>query len=241
MRALSASELLSVWELGLEQAPAERALALLATACGVPPAALAGLPIGQRDAGLLTLREWTFGPRLSCHVTCPGCSQQLEISFDAAEIRTDAAVETECRLTKDGYDVRFRPPNCGDLVALAGESDPGRHRQFLFERCLLEARHGDQPVPADALGAEVVDAMADGMAQADPQADVRRPISCAACGQSWRTVFDIGSFFWIEIDAWARRILREVHALASAYGWAERDILALSPRRRQLYLEMVGG
>ena len=41
-------------------------------------------------------------------------------------------------------------------------------------------------------------------------------------------------------DAWALRTLAEVHRLASAYGWREQDILALSPARRQLYLGMVG-
>jgi hypothetical protein len=51
--------------------------------------------------------------------------------------------------------------------------------------------------------------------------------------------FDIASYFWDEINAWANRILREVHILASRYGWSERDILALSPWRRQFYLDMV--
>jgi hypothetical protein len=47
------------------------------------------------------------------------------------------------------------------------------------------------------------------------------------------------SFFWMEVESWAYRILRQVHALASAYGWSEGDILAMSPWRRQFYLEMV--
>ena len=44
--------------------------------------------------------------------------------------------------------------------------------------------------------------------------------------------------FWAEIDAWARRILREVNILARAYGWRESDILALGAVRRQIYLTM---
>jgi len=36
-----------------------------------------------------------------------------------------------------------------------------------------------------------------------------------------------------------RRLLVEVHALASAYGWSEQEILSLSDARRRLYLEMV--
>jgi hypothetical protein len=37
----------------------------------------------------------------------------------------------------------------------------------------------------------------------------------------------------------ARRLLIEVHSLASAYGWSETDILSMSEPRRALYLEMV--
>jgi len=52
--------------------------------------------------------------------------------------------------------------------------------------------------------------------------------------------FDILTYLWSEIEDWAQRLLLEVHTLALAYGWSERDILAMSPRRRRLYLEMVG-
>jgi hypothetical protein len=78
------------------------------------------------------------------------------------------------------------------------------------------------------------------MAEADPLADIQIAISCPACAQGWRAAFDILTFLWSEIEAWAWRMLSDVHTLASAYGWCERDILALSPTRRQFYLEMVG-
>ena len=68
-----------------------------------------------------------------------------------------------------------------------------------------------------------------------------RMATCPACTFTWSEPFDIVTFFWAEIDAWARRLLADVHVLASSYGWSERDILALSPVRRQYYLEMVNG
>src|SRR3712207_8173915 len=43
--------------------------------------------VGRRDARLLTLREWTFGPRLVSLASCPLCAERLETAFDAAEIR----------------------------------------------------------------------------------------------------------------------------------------------------------
>ena len=57
MRAISASELLNIWEQGLSKSSVERALMLLGTACPeTSPEALAQLSIGQRDALLLMLR-----------------------------------------------------------------------------------------------------------------------------------------------------------------------------------------
>jgi hypothetical protein len=77
------------------------------------------------------------------------------------------------------------------------------------------------------------------MQEHDPGADVRIGLSCPACQHGWTLGFDIVSFIWGEIEDWAQRLLADVHVLAQAYGWSERDILALSPTRRQLYLEMV--
>jgi hypothetical protein len=70
---------------------------------------------------------------------------------------------------------------------------------------------------------------------------VRIALACPACGRRWESVFDILEFFWSEIGVWAERTLSEVHLLASAYGWREPDVLALSARRRQAYLRRVAG
>ena len=64
-------------------------------------------------------------------------------------------------------------------------------------------------------------------------------MSCPGCGHQWEIQFDIVSYFWAELNDWAKRMLRMVSRLAGAYGWSEDHILNMSPRRRQLYLEMV--
>jgi len=250
MRSLSAAELLTVWERGLTQTPVQRALILLAAACGDTPAsALMQLSIGQRDARLLTLREWAFGSRIDGIASCPACGERLELAFDLSEIRASpnlpaiSAAHEEAEpfaLSVADYVVCFRLPNSGDLFAIAGRDDVAAVRQQLFERCLLSAQRDGAEVSAADLPDDVVAATAARMAEADPQAEVRIAMTCPACIQQWQATFDIISYFWQEIDDWAKRILREVHTLASAYGWREADILALSPRRRQFYLEMVG-
>jgi hypothetical protein len=250
MRALSAAELLEVWEQGIDQTPVQRAMALLSPACPErSPDALARLSIGQRDADLLTLRERTFGSRLLSLATCPVCGKRLELTFDVADIQSPSLSQgggggeshaDPLSLPVDGYGVQFRLPNSLDLEAVAGCGDASAVRQALLQRCLLSVRHGDGEVDGERLPAAVEEAVVEAMARADPQADVVLDLSCPACDHRWQAMFDIASFFWTELDAWARRTLREVHLLASAYGWREAEILALSPWRRQVYLEMVG-
>jgi hypothetical protein len=70
--------------------------------------------------------------------------------------------------------------------------------------------------------------------------DVQLSLACPACKRQWETAFDIASFLWGEIHAWAQRVLREVATLARVYGWREADILSMSAGRRQAYLELIG-
>jgi len=252
MRALSASELLSVWERGLAQTPVERALGLLGAACAdEPPEALAVLSVGERDARLLTLREWTFGRQLTSVARCPGCGEQLEVSLSAAALRAGppatASEASEPLTLKAGeYEVSFRLPNSLDLSALAARAHAASAESVegaaasLLERCVVEARRGGAAVGASELPPEVAEAVARRMAEADPQAEVELALNCPECGESWQAPFDIESFFWDEIGAWARRVLGEVHVLASSYGWRESDILNMSAWRRQFYLDLIG-
>ncbi len=244
MRALSARELLTVWEQGVAQPPSQFALTLLAAAYpDTPLDALANLSIGQRDALLLTLRERTFGSKLLSLATCPACRERLELTFNVADIRVapEAEPAEALSMSVSDYEVRFRNPNSLDLDAIAESEDVPAARHLLFERCILTAHHNGEERFADQLPPNVVETVVARMAQADPQADVQLALSCPVCGHQWQVTFDVVSFFWSEINAWAPRILREVHLLAYAYGWRDADILAMSPWRRQLYLQMVSG
>ena len=236
MRTLSATELLDVWERGLAQQPAERALALLAAARPErTPGELARLSVGRRDAGLLALREQTFGTHIVSIADCPQCGERLELAFESSEIKATADEHEQpetLAIEAGGREVRFRLPDSTDLLAVAGQRDVARTRELLLGRCLID--------PPDDLSPEAVDAVIACMADADPQGDVQLNLTCPSCGHAWQAVFDIAAFFWSEIQAWAHRTLGDVHRLATAYGWREPDILALSPWRRQVYLELAG-
>jgi hypothetical protein len=63
-------------------------------------------------------------------------------------------------------------------------------------------------------------------------------LTCPECGHSWETVFDIVTFLWSEVTAYARRLLHEVATLAHSFGWRESEILELTAARRRHYLEL---
>jgi hypothetical protein len=241
MRVLTTLEMLEVWERGLAQSLLQRSLTLLAAACGEPPEVVARLSIGQRDARLLTLREWTFGPQLAALARCPRCTERLELNFRVADVRIEAetAAAESWLLSVTGYELRCRAPNSLDLTAIADQRDPVAARQRLLERCLSDLTRDGAPVAIEQLPAEVVNTAVEHIAQADPQANVQLALTCPQCEYQWQAGFDIGSFLWSELHAWAQRILMEVHTLASAYGWHERDILMMSPWRRQFYLNCI--
>ncbi len=244
MRALSAEELLDVWECGLAQAPAQRALELLAAACPeTSQDSLAALSIGQRDAKLLTLREGLWGRQMAAVVVCPACRERLELTMDTREMLSKSRPKQpgEIPLNIAEYNMTFRLPTSLDVIAAAGQADgPEAGRTLILQRCLLSTQQGGAPVNSDELPPEVVAGLAKCMAEADPLADIQLTLACPSCEHRWRAAFDIVSFLWTEIEVWAWRMLSDVHTLAAAYGWCERDILTLSPMRRQFYLEMVG-
>lgn len=250
MRTLSASEVLRVWERGRRQTSAQRALLLLASASPeISPDESARFSVGQRDARLLTLREWMFGERIESVAACPECSERLELTFDAADIRASDESENSPPgathlLQFDDYEISFRPPDSTDLEVIGSCQNADIARERLLARCALEIRNGSGKDKTknsiNQLPSKVVDALIEKISQVDPQANVRLSLTCPACRHNWSAAFDISAFLWSEINDWAERILREVHILASAYGWREADILEMSAERRSCYLEMIG-
>jgi hypothetical protein len=77
------------------------------------------------------------------------------------------------------------------------------------------------------------------MAELDPQAETALHLTCPACQHSFTTVFDIGDYFFRELRAREVHRYQEVHQLALAYHWSETEILSMSPRKRQIYLDLL--
>ena len=231
MNGLSAADIVRVWERGAGQHPIDRALTILAAAPQHGDAALADLSIGERNRRLLAIRAGTFGADIEALATCAVCGERVALQIPARTL-TDRSVDPVA--DSDGP-VGVRHLTSHDLAAAARCPDAGTARLLLARRALAGAAAGDDTTPAP----DTVDAIACRLQEIDPLAVILLDVQCPGCGAAWEGELDVAEFLWIEIEAQAFRILRDVHVLASAYGWREADILALSPLRRRAYLELV--
>jgi hypothetical protein len=242
MSTLAARELLHLWDTGNGRDHTSRALLMLGAAgaeTGEPD--ISGLTIGARDERLFDLRRRIFGSRIEALETCPRCQARLEIALDLADVRVSNQHQSGEIVTVDvdGLQVDVRVPTSEDLLAIRSARDLAQARNQLLARCVVRIS-GRVPVSDPAnLPAPIQDAIARRLAEQDPQAEVLLALECADCGLTWQVHFDIVEYLWTEIDRACRRLLRDVHLLASAYGWTEETILGLPPRRRAIYLGMV--
>jgi hypothetical protein len=248
---LHANELLGAWELGLGRGMSERAAILLRSTAaddrdGRDPARL---PLGARDGLLLDLYRAAFGPRLEGMAACPKCGAEQEFELRVEDLKLsaprDAVDAASWSLAHGVYDVTFRLPDSLDAEAVAAAvgGDPSEGVRLLLERCVIGAtamvEDQRREVAARELPDETVEAISARMGELDPQAEIQLAMECVACRHQWTDLLDVVAFLWGELHAWAMRTLDDVHRLAASYGWSEADILSMSPRRRNLYIEII--
>jgi hypothetical protein len=219
--------ILDLWERGIRLHPLDRSLLALSAALQESYDNLADWPLGRRNRALAELLSSCFGRDLQGWIACPRCGQKLEFQMDSVAL-TSQEMGPAAPIEVNGR--RFRLPTSRDLARAVREPDPGLAPIRLLENCLVE---GDLPE------GEELEEVGERMALADPLSEIRLTFHCPDCGHEWHETLDLGAFLWAKIETSAKRLLREVHALGSAYGWTEKEILSLSEPRRSFYLEMV--
>ncbi|WP_238441919.1 hypothetical protein [Streptomyces pratensis] len=238
------AELLGAWEAGLALGAAEKSLLLhRAARPGAGTDELLSVPVGEREADLFALRRSLFGERMQVRVECGACGEAMEFELDAGALGARPTVGDKLlRVAEDDWAVEFRLPTVADLTAAGAAGTPADARRRLVTGCTVRALRGGEPVAPERLAAllpgRVERLIAEKAAEADPAAEVTLNVACPDCGEATPAELDITSYLWTELDSWARDLLLDVHLLATAYGWSEPDILALSPLRRRYYLEL---
>ena len=87
-----------------------------------------------------------------------------------------------------------------------------------------------------AIRPEWLPAIEAALESADPLTALQIQTECPECGHGFELPVDLEQLLLQRLMAAQTRVLRDIHRLASAYHWSEREILALSPKRRAFYL-----
>jgi hypothetical protein len=198
---------------------------------------LAGDTAGLRHRRVLELRRELAGSRWPCVTNCPACAALLDVELDVAEVLAagGGGVDRQVAVAWGGETLTLRVPSWGELLAGArtavGIDDAVNE---LIAACLLEGEIA-APIPLSLREAVEV-----AFEAADPLGVIALELRCPACGADAAPVVDLASLWADELDGYAAGLVAEVDALARAYGWSEREILALPASRRRAYLARIG-
>lgn len=199
---------------------------------------------------MLQLRRLTLGERISCVLECPesSCREKMDLDLNVSDLllpphpHQKETHETVVADEEERYRVGFRLPNGADqesAAALACE-DIQAAVNLVLQRCVEKVtRDGEDEQPLDALPLVVSESLPQVMAELDPQAEILLNLTCPTCGASFVVPFDTADYFCRELSARGGDLYREVHLLAYHYHWSESEIMAMTRRKRSIYLGLL--
>ena len=220
MDASGLLDLIDRWDTGAGQTAHRRLAALLGD-----EAELADDTLGRRNRRLIALHEHWVDRPIMAHVACPQCGTANEFALPLAAMKEQDDPSPDVRANVAGRS--FRLPTMADLAAVG--ADP----VALAQRCAV-GRH--PPLAPDRLRT-----LGDAFEALDPLAKLAVTSHCNKCGEAVAADVDLAEFVVAELTRFVDLLLRDVDVIAGAYGWGERDILALPPERRARYVALIAG
>ncbi|HET6856789.1 MAG TPA: hypothetical protein VFH94_06815 [Streptomyces sp.] len=233
------ARLLAAWEQAAAVPTPARGAVLIVHGRRQALDAVLDLPLGEASRLAARLYAEEFGDEVQGLLPCAGCGEVLEVGLSVSalyDLEEPSADGAEGQLVTGDGELTVRPPTTRDLLAVGGMRDPG---PALLARCVSDASGAPvDPAALDAATVERLDAVAEELA-GGAAAVVRT--SCPACSAEARAPVDAAGLLWDRVAVAAPGLLAEVAALATAFGWREADVLALSPLRRRAYLGLAYG
>jgi hypothetical protein len=197
------------------------------------PGSAAQLTAADRDRLLAAIFQRNYGRQVVSTLICSACGQVFDLDFDLPELletisspRAQVVFERlgESYTLPDGS--QFRLPTGEDEMAIA-QLSPDQAVHTLLQRCL----------PGQEIQApEVIQAAMRAIA---PLADLELEAGCPGCGQAQPVHFNLQHYLLASIYSEQPRLAREVHLLATAYGWGMEEILSLTRSQRRIYVALI--
>jgi hypothetical protein len=229
--------LLEIWEEGNAASAMQRA-DLLLDAVGLRGEEWPHITLGERNRRLLEANTILFGAAVEGVLVSPCCGERIELEL-SIEHSDEVLTSNVLALDLGGVSVRCRPPSCADLQAIA-HVPAENAATALLERCIVEIDH---PLPAESTEEAwiaLASVLGEALMEHDKWAVIDVRTSCPGCSEEFVEALVPAAFVWQRLDAWAIRLLEEIHLLAYWYGWSQSEILELTPMRRRSYLRLIG-
>ncbi len=185
----------------------------------------AELVAADRDRLLAAIYARAFGDRIESTLTCAHCGQPFDLDFSLRQLIESVEGRSAPGEWTPLGDGRFegadgtaiRLPTGRDELALDG-LPPEEAESFLRQHA-----EGEE---------ELLERIA-------PLLDLELVARCAECKHVHTLQFDIQSYLLEALAGERRRLLTEVHRIASAHGWALDEILSLTRTDRRLFVELI--
>jgi len=193
--------------------------------------------LAQRLQGLLAIALASEIPTLALVQRCRSCAELLEVHVEAhAFVRDEGITEFEWA-PGSGQILRFALPTGREQRAW---SQTGDLTIDVMARQLIRGVDDLAPSASWKFPEAWIDGLAQELERRDPLTALEIDTQCPACGVAASFEVDLEARLIGQLYARQRKILAEIHRLASAYHWSETAILRLPAWRRRHYLAQLG-
>lgn len=190
----------------------------------------------DRDRILTAIYLATFGSRITSTMHCSRCGNLFDLNFRLDELAAalDGSLPEGVEVLGAGRfrsaaGFEFRVPTASEEIE-AARRDPSEAEQWLANQCLLSSS-----APPD------IASIQQAMEEAAPALDLELTAQCPECNASQLVRFDIQSYLLDAVRQGLPRLTRDVHRVASAYHWSQREILSLPRSQRRDLVDMIEG
>jgi hypothetical protein len=201
---------------------------------------VASMLVHDRDLALVALRRLTYGDRLDVELACTTCEARHDVTIDLDRLVRPDEPPASVTVEMFGHRVVARLPTAGDQVHVVDAAGDKRAHLLGCVVRSIDDRSGpftidDVQALAPALRAELEQAIEAAL----PDIDLVLITTCPACEAAIEAPVQLAQIVLAELQERSRHLLREIHVIARAYHWSEREILDLAVSRRRAYLALI--
>ena len=161
---------------------------------------------------------------------CGDCAERFDMSIDLANLPTKPAADDYpfAKVNFGGVSFTFRMPVASDLEFIDEQENHLEAQRQLAILCQVKG-------PKTKFSNPQIEAISNALQDISPEIPLAIQSQCPECKTQNNVPIDIAA----HVFSLFANPLEDVHDLASAYHWSEKDILALPGHRRRSYLKLI--